>query len=78
MTDEIEKNPKTPKFKVGDRVRNIKYRNIFSKGYTEGYSGEVLIIDDVLKTNPWIHEIKDLNGEKITGSYVKELMMSKL
>ena len=71
MTDEIERNRKAPKFKVGDRVRIIKYRNIFSKDYTESWSGEILIIDDVLKTNPWIHEIKDLNGEKITGSYVK-------
>ena len=28
-------NPKAPKFKVGDRVRITKYKNIFRKGYTK-------------------------------------------
>ena len=27
-------NNKDPKFKVGDRVRISKYKNIFAKGYT--------------------------------------------
>ena len=27
-------NKKDPKFKVGDRVRVSKYKNIFAKGYT--------------------------------------------
>ena len=35
---EIETNHKAPKFKVGDRVRITKYKNIFSKGYTENWS----------------------------------------
>ena len=30
LTEDIEKNPKGPKFKVGDRVRITKYKNIFS------------------------------------------------
>ena len=34
-TENTESNPKAPKFKVNDRVRVIKYNNIFSKGYTE-------------------------------------------
>ena len=29
-----ETNDKHPKFKVGDRVRISKYKNIFAKGYT--------------------------------------------
>ena len=29
-----ETNDKDPKFKVGDRVRISKYKNIFAKGYT--------------------------------------------
>ena len=28
-----ESNEKDPKFKVGDRVRISKYKNIFAKGY---------------------------------------------
>ena len=50
--ENIETNPKAPKFKVNDRVRIIKYKNIFSKGYTENWSREIFIIDSVLKTKP--------------------------
>ena len=32
LTEEIEKNPKAPKFKVDDRAWINKYKNIFSKG----------------------------------------------
>ena len=34
LTEEIESNHKAPKFKVCDRVRTTKYKNIFSKRYT--------------------------------------------
>ena len=38
-----------------------------------------LINDSVLKTNSWIYKIKDLNIEKMIGSfYEKELFLSKL
>ena len=62
LTEKIETNPKAAKFKVNDRVRITKYKNISSKGYTENWSREILIIDSVLKTNPWTYKIKDLNG----------------
>ena len=35
FTEKIETNHKAPKFKVNDIVRITKYKNIFSKGYTE-------------------------------------------
>ena len=35
---------KDPKFKVGDRVRISKYKNIFAKSYTPNWSEEVFII----------------------------------
>ena len=54
---------------VNDRVRITKYKNIFSKGYTENWSREIFIINSVLKTNPWTYKIKDLNGEKIIGIF---------
>ena len=31
LTEKIETNHKTPKFKVNDRVRMIRYKNIFCK-----------------------------------------------
>ena len=65
-TENIESNPNAPKFKLNDRVRITKYKNILSKGYTENWSREIFIIDSVLKAiKTWIYKIKDLNGEKI-------------
>ena len=54
-----------------------KYKNTFNKGYTENWSREIFIINSVLKTNPCTYKIKDLDGEKIIGSfYEKELLRS--
>ena len=69
-----ETNVKDPKFKVGDRVRISKYKNIFAKGYTPNWSEEVFVIKKVKNTVPWTYVINDLNGEEIMGIfYEKEL-----
>ena len=65
LTENIETYLKAPKFKVNDRVKITKYKNIFSKGYTENWSREIFSVDSVLKTNPSTYKIKNLNGEKI-------------
>ena len=52
LTEKIETNLKAPKFKVNESVRITKYKNIFSKGYTENWSREIFINKSVLKTNP--------------------------
>ena len=76
LTEQIEQIHTGPKFKVGDRVRITKYKNIFGKSYTENQSQEILVIDSVLKTNPWTYKIKDLNGETIIRDfYEKELLL---
>ena len=65
---------KDPKFKVGDRVRISKYKNIFAKSYTSNWSEEVFVIKKVKNTVPCTYVINDLNGEEITGTfYEKEL-----
>ena len=51
LTENTETNLKAPKFKVNDRVRITKYKNVFSKGYRKNWSREIFIIDSVLKTN---------------------------
>ena len=67
-------NNKDPIFKVGDRVRISKYKNIFAKGCTPNWSEEVLAIKKVKSTVPWAYVINDLNGEEIIGTfYEKEL-----
>ena len=69
-----ETNDKDRKFKVGDRVRISKYKNIFAKGYTPNWSEEVFVIKKVKNTVPWTSVINDLNGEEIMGTfYEKEL-----
>ena len=58
-----------PKFKVGDRVRTSKYKNIFAKGYTQNWSEEVFIVSKIKSTVPLTYVISDLNGKKIAGSF---------
>ena len=61
------------------RVRIVKYKNLFIKGYIENWSRWRFIIDFALKTNPWTYKMKHLNGKKIIESfYEKELLLSKL
>ena len=79
MTEKIETTPKVPKFKVNDRVRINKSKNIFSKDYTEYWSREIFIIGSVLKANPWTYKINNLNRAKSIGRfYEKVLLRSKL
>ena len=72
LTEKIETNSKAPRFKMNERVRITKYKNIFSESYTENWSREIFIIDSILKCYPWAYKIKDLNGDKIKGSFYEE------
>ena len=74
-----EHNEKDSKFKVGDRVRIYKFKNIFAKGYTTNWSKEIFIVDKVNDTVPHTYNFKDLNDEEIIGSfYDRELQKTKL
>ena len=73
-----EHNEKDSKFKVGDRVRISRYKNIFAKGYAPNWSSEIFIVDKINDTVPYTYNLKDLNDEKIIGSfYDKELQKTK-
>ena len=72
LTKKIETYSKDPKVKVNDRVRITNYKNTFSKVYTENWSREIFTTDSVLKTNPCTYKIKDLNGEKVIGAFMKK------
>ena len=74
-----EHNEKSARFNVGDRVRISKFKKIFAKGYTPNWSKEIFIVDKINNTVPYTYNIKDLNGEKIIGSfYDKELQKTIL
>ena len=69
-----EHNEKDSRFKVGDRVRISKFKNIFAKRYASNWSSEIFIVDKVNDTVPYTYNLKDLNDEEIIGSfYDKEL-----
>ena len=74
-----EHNEKDSRFKVGDRVRISKFKNIFAKGYTPNWSKEILIVDKINDTLPYTYNLKDLNDEEIIGNfYDRELQKTKL
>ena len=74
-----EHNEKDSRFKVGDRVRISKFKNIFAKGYTPNWSNEIFIVNKINDTIPCTYNIKYLNGEEIIGSfYDRELQKTKL
>ena len=74
-----EHNEKDSKFKVDDRLRISRYKNIFAKGYAPNWSSEIFIVDKINDTVSYTYNLKDLNGEEIIGSfYDKELQKTKL
>ena len=52
-----ESDKKSPKFKVGDRVRISKYKKVFAKGYTPNWSKEIFAVKKVKNVVPWTYLI---------------------
>ena len=48
LTEEIKTDNKGSKFKVDNSFKITKYKNIFSKGYTESWSREIFIIVSIV------------------------------
>ena len=67
-----ELNDKDPKFKVEDRVRIPKYKNILAKRYTPNWSQEVFFVSKIQNTVTWTYDINDLNGDDIIGTFYKK------
>ena len=65
----------TPKFKVGDYVRNADKRIIFSKGYTSNWNGELFKVNKALNTQPPTYKIEDMNGEIIEVKYYEQELL---
>lgn len=66
------------KFNVGDIIRISKYKSIFEKGYTPNWSTELFKVDKILPTNPYTYIIRDLHGQRISGSFYEyELQKSE-
>ena len=66
---------KKPKFKIGDKVRISLLKNTFEKGYTSNWSEQIYIIDDIKSSNVHYYYLKDLNGEKLDGTFYQEELL---
>ena len=72
----VKSTKATPKFEVGDYVRNADKRNIFSKVYTSNWSRELFEVNEVLNTQPLTCKIEDINGEIIEGKYYEQELLN--
>ena len=50
---------KKPKFKIGEKIRVSKIKQVFEKGYTPNWSTEIFTISQVMATNPITYKLKD-------------------
>ena len=74
----FEKTKKPGKFKIGDRVRLSLEKNIFEKGYDTNWTQEIFVIYDIKYSNVPYYYLKDLNNEKLQGTfYEQELQKTK-
>lgn len=60
------------KFKVGEKVRISKYKNIFEKGYTPNWTTEIFTINQVVNTNPVTYKLNDYEDQPIAGGFYEE------
>ena len=60
---------KDPNFKVGAHVRISKYKNIFAKGCTPNWCGEIFVINEIKNTVPWTCILNNLNVEEIIETF---------
>ena len=65
-------NKKDPKFQFDNHARISKYNNIFAKGYTPNWSGEIFVISKIKNIVRWTYVTNDLNREEITGSFYEK------
>ena len=64
------KEDSIPRFKIGQRVRIWKYKDIFTKGYKPRWTTEIFTISQInLLSEQPTYETVDEKGEEITGNF---------
>ena len=71
-----EINNKDRKFKIGDIVKILKYKNIFAKGYVPNRSEEVFVIKKVKSIVPWAYVISDFKDEEIVETFYEKKLQT--
>jgi len=78
LYENVQQLVSPPKFKVGGRVRIVKKKDTFEKGYFPNWTEEVFTITKVKATKPVTYVIADTTGEEIQGTfYEPELQKTK-
>ena len=73
----FEKTKKPGKFKLGDRVRISLEKNIFEKSYETNWTEEIFEIYDIKYSNVPYYFLKDLNNEKLDGTFYEQELQKR-
>ena len=68
----FDKTTKIGKFKIGDRIRLSLEKNIFEKSHETYWTEEIFEIYDIKCSNEPYYYLKDLNNEKIEGTFYEQ------
>ena len=60
------------KFKTDDKVRILKKKGLFEKGFTPNWTEEVFTVSKIQRTNPVTYKIIDYNDEEIQGTFYEQ------
>ena len=66
------RKPTSPKFHVGDKVRIIRKKGTFVKGFTPNWTEEVFTMNSRKVTKPATYTIKDTLGEPVQGTFYEQ------
>ena len=69
---DFEKTNKIAKIKIGDHVRISLNKNIFEESYETNWTEEIFVIYDIKYSNVPYYYLKDLNDEKLDGTFYQE------
>ena len=58
--------------RVDDTVRVSKYKSVFTKGYGANFTEELFRVSKVVRGDPNVYELCDLDGEPIIGKFYEE------
>ena len=62
-------DPIKHEFEVGEKVRIVKKKGLFDKGFVPRWTEEIFTISKTLYTDPPTYRIKDYNDEEIHGTF---------
>lgn len=60
------------KYKLGDTVRISQYKSTLKKGYEANFMQELFRIVKVIRGDPNVYELEDLEGETIIGKFYEQ------